>query len=114
MKWLRCSLTDMETEQELTIDVLVNADSIVCPFYSYYGFWRSTDGSETYPVIFLNDQSAMDYGTEFGTDKVRYGKFPLHGRPMFEGARFSSTDSVGEIELIVKRCRDLVAENALK
>ena len=109
MRWMRCTLTDDDREIEITADLLVDGDDRVLPEFTYFGQWR--DSKKTYPLIFLRDDSAVDFGTDYGGPKDRYGELSLHGRIMSESTFFSYKDGAGEYELKILRCRDLADES---
>lgn len=110
MRWLRCTLVDDDRDIDMTVDVLVDEQDRVRPGLSYFGSWRNSDGTY-YPLTIVGLEGDLDFGSNAGGPKDRYGTLPLHGRTMWEGAFFQYKDAQDQIELKAIRCHDLIAEH---
>jgi len=105
--WRRCRLETADKGHRLEIDLIIKSGKVAYG-RAYFGVWRDTgDEKQVWPLMFLADESAVDYGSDFGDGKARYGSMALHGQTMHVDAGFTYSDRTGTYELKAAECCDL-------
>ena len=107
-EWRRVKFETEQKTHRLEIDLLLK-EARVCFGRAYFGVWWDFEDDVVYPLMFQADENAVDYGTEYGTGRNRYGEMKLHGEPINMGAPFYYTDSNGTWPLMVTAMDDLAA-----